>query len=757
MNLMTFSLYTVLVSSVIVGSILVYLYGLERQKHTGLWALGMLAYGATFLADALAHSVAPLSQMGIVVVSVLSGLLFVEGARHVRGDHGVSRGWLLAALVALIAAFALPGGLILEYIMPASAYLGAGFLYSMWLLFWLKGQTGSARLMAAVSLASLGLLAFLHPLMEHFFGADGLRGDYLWASVFIVSFGIGVLFMHVRESAARLAEQGTEVARQAALLDQVSDGILGLDMALNVTVWSSVCERMYGRSAEDTIGRPIAMVLPGEFVTAKPDVVFGRLASQGRVSWMMKHRNASGDEQFSEISGSQVTDDKGQVTGYVAVVRDVTERFKSQIEIHEGRERYRTLFESSPIPLWEEDFSAVKVYLDKLKATGVVDIARHFIENRSALLECIGLVRILDVNEATLKLYRADTKQVFREGLDPYVHEDSVSAFAEEFAALAAGATTFTSQVRSWTADGQELIVRFTLAVPPGYEETLELVLISDMDLTSYVGVQRELETYQDGLEELVERRTEQLREANTRMQEAIAAKDRLLANVSHEMRTPLNSIIGFTGVVAQGLAGDVTDEAKRQLTMANRSGKQLLALVNDLLDLSRLEHGSVQIEAAPVDIEALLHSTCEIIQPFAKDKGLLADCDVASLPMVRTDADRVRQVLLNLLSNAVKYTDEGSVMVSGHVADDAVLLCVTDTGRGIAAGDTEHVFEAFHQLAPTREAKHTGAGLGLAISREIAHLLGGELSVESRLGHGSVFTLSLPLDASGDSASHSG
>lgn len=747
MDLMTFSLYTVLISSVIVGSILVYLYGLERQKHTGLWALGMLVYGMTFLADALAHSVARAMRPSIVVFSVLAGLLFVEGARHLWGQRGVSRGWLIAAAVALVAMFALPGESFTEFVVPASAYLGAGFFYSTWVLFRLQERTGSAHLMVGASFASLGLLAFLHPLVEHFFGVGGLRGDYLWASVFVVSSGIGVLLMHVRETAARLAEQGTEVARQAALLDQVSDGILGLDTELNITVWSSVCERIYGQSAHDVVGKPIAMVLPGEFVTAKPDVVFARLASQGRVSWMMKHLNASGDELFSEISGSRVTDDKEQVTGYVAVVRDVTERFKSQIEIHEGRERYRTLFESSPIPLWEEDFSAVKVYLDELRATGVTDIAQHLLENRDALLECIGLVRILDVNEATLKLYRADSKQVFREGLDPYVHEDSVSAFAEEFAALAAGATTFTSQVRSWTTDGQELIVRFTLAVPPGYEDTLELVLISDMDLTSYVGVQRELETYQDGLEELVERRTEQLREANTRMQEAIAAKDRLLANVSHEMRTPLNSIIGFTGVVAQGLAGDVTEEAKRQLTMANRSGKQLLALVNDLLDLSRLEHGSVQIEAAPVDIEALLHSTCEIIQPFARDKGLLAGCDIANLPLVHTDADRVRQVLLNLLSNAVKYTDEGSVTVGGRVSSDAVLLSVADTGRGIDEQDTEHVFEAFHQLAPTREAKHTGAGLGLAISREIAHLLGGELSVESRLGHGSVFTLSLPLD----------
>jgi len=748
-ELQTFSLYTVLVSAVIVGIILAYLYVLQRDSHTGIWALGMLAYAGTFASDLLIHESlrVPGGEIGVVLTSVLAGILFVEGARILRGRTGSSLIWRIAAVISVIATLVLPVEPSWVRIAPSAIYLGAGLLYAGYLILRAEERAGKAHYMVGTSFLALGALAWIHPILESSPGPEGLRGDYLWTSVFGISLGIGVLFMHVREFAARLAEQGTEVARQAALLDQVSDGILRLDLALNVTFWSSACERMYGLAPEEVIGRSVVAVLPGEFVTVRPDVVFRRFAEEGRASWTMKYQVADGESVYFEISGSRVLDGADQPVGYVAVVRDVTERFRFQLEIDEGRERYRTLFESSPIPLWEEDLSSVKEYLDGLKASGVVDIAAYLRENRDALLECVTRVRVIDVNDATVRLYRADSKDTFRAGLEPYVHEDSIPAFAEEFAALAAGATNYTSEVRSKTIDGRDLVVRFTLAVPPGYEESLELVLVSDMDLTSYVGVQRELERYQDDLEELVERRTAQLRIVNDKMQEAIGAKDRLLANVSHEMRTPLNSIIGFTGVVAQGLAGEVTDEAKHQLTMANRSGKQLLALVNDLLDLNRLGNGTLELERAPVDIVNLLESTCSIVEPFAEEKGLVLTCDAHAMPEIVTDGDRVRQVLLNLISNAIKYTHSGSVDVQASADHQGVHLSVSDTGIGIKKADLEHVFDAFHQLAPTREAKHSGAGLGLAISREITQLLGGTLSAESKVGHGSVFTLTLPFD----------
>lgn len=748
-ELLILSLYTALVSSVIVGTIFAYLYALEGDPHTGMWTLGMFALGGAFLTDVLAYTQIAVSRsgMGAVVTSTLAAVFFTEGALRLRGMQSRLRALGVLGMAAVAATLFLPTSPLWLRLLPSGALLTTGLGVSAWLVFHTTERAGNARYMVASSLAALAGMAAIHPLSEWVYAREVLHVDYLWAGVFVVSLGVGVLFMHVREYSARLTEQGSEVALQAAVLNQVGDGILGLDLELKVTVWSAVCERMYGISAGEVLGRHVAEVLPGEFMTARPDVVFRRLLERGSVAWTMRYRDADGCDIYHEVSGSSMTDEAGTITGFVAAIRDVTERFKFQIEIDEGRQRYRTLFESSPIPLWEEDFSAVKVYLDELKASGVEDIERHLIENPLDYEECMRRIRIIDVNDATVQMYRADSKEQFLASVDLIAHPDFIPVFAAEFAALAAGATRHAGEIRSWTLDGEELTIAFIAAVPPGYEDTLGRVLVSDMNLTEYRKAQRELQRLRTGLESDVERKTKQLSEANAQLWEAMVAKDRLLANVSHEMRTPLNSIIGFTGVVAQGLTGEVSEEAKRQLNMANRSGKQLLALVNDLLDLHRFENGQVQLDSALVDVEELVHSTCEIVRPFARDKGLLVTCEVTRLPEVRTDEDRVRQVLLNLLSNAVKYTDEGSVKLSARAHKGELKLSVADTGKGIAQDDLERVFEAFHQLAPTREAKHTGAGLGLAISREIAELLGGTLTVTSAPGEGSVFTLALPLE----------
>lgn len=243
---------------------------------------------------------------------------------------------------------------------------------------------------------------------------------------------------------------------------------------------------------------------------------------------------------------------------------------------------------------------------------------------------------------------------------------------------------------------------------------------------------------------------TEQLAAANEDLAAASEAKSLFLRSMSHEFRTPLNSIIGFSGLMGKGLAGDLNDEQRYQVSLIEQSGRHLLALINDVLDLSRIEAGRVELAVVETDLNGLVASLVDSLRPDAERKGIALTFHAAEhLPAAsayRSDARRVGQIVLNLLGNAVKFTREGSVtaQVFQH-APGTIGISVIDTGPGIPAEDLERVFEEFTQSAYVPGGDEHGTGLGLAISRHLARLLGGSLTVTSRVGHGSTFTLLLP------------
>jgi PAS domain S-box-containing protein len=237
------------------------------------------------------------------------------------------------------------------------------------------------------------------------------------------------------------------------------------------------------------------------------------------------------------------------------------------------------------------------------------------------------------------------------------------------------------------------------------------------------------------------------LRAANDDLARATRAKSQFLANMSHELRTPLNSIIGFTGVMLQGLAGPLSEEQERQLGMVRRSGEHLLALINDVLDLSKIEAGGMQVRATDIAVGDLVDAAMASVQPLAAAGGLDMSMEVADRSLVmNTDAQKVTQILVNLLGNAVKFTREGGVTLRVESPERRmVAFTVSDTGVGISEDDLRAVFDEFVQAEST-EGKPEGTGLGLAISRKLAQMLGGTLSGVSTAGKGSSFTLSLPV-----------
>ncbi len=238
----------------------------------------------------------------------------------------------------------------------------------------------------------------------------------------------------------------------------------------------------------------------------------------------------------------------------------------------------------------------------------------------------------------------------------------------------------------------------------------------------------------------------QQLRVAHEQAQQADRLKSAFLATMSHELRTPLNSIIGFTGIILQELAGPLNTEQSKQLTMVQTSARHLLALINDVLDLSKIEAGKLQIESVPFDFDASVAKVINMVTPLAKQKGLAIGVEGnQAVGMVDGDARRVEQVLLNLANNAVKFTTRGEVVLHIEADTQQVVAHIRDTGPGIKKDDMATLFRAFRQIDDGLTRNHDGTGLGLVICRRLADLMGGRIDTDSTWGKGSTFSFTLP------------
>ncbi|MCX8109072.1 MAG: ATP-binding protein [Verrucomicrobiae bacterium] len=273
-------------------------------------------------------------------------------------------------------------------------------------------------------------------------------------------------------------------------------------------------------------------------------------------------------------------------------------------------------------------------------------------------------------------------------------------------------------------------------------------------------------------LERRVAERTAELERAKQHAVEADRLKSVFLATMSHELRTPLNSIIGFTGILLQGLAGPLTDEQAKQLRFVQHAGRHLLALINDILDVSKIEAGQIEVHCAPFDLPTSVRTVLESLMPQITSRGLNVSTAIQGVGVVVSDRRRFEQILFNLLSNAIKFTDHGQIKIvvrpttitqpaggCGNGPESiaartasalagscpAVEVSVADTGVGISADDLPKLFQPFCQLYPASRKRPEGTGLGLAICKRLVEKLGGTITVESEPGKGSKFTVVIP------------
>jgi PAS domain S-box-containing protein len=266
-------------------------------------------------------------------------------------------------------------------------------------------------------------------------------------------------------------------------------------------------------------------------------------------------------------------------------------------------------------------------------------------------------------------------------------------------------------------------------------------------DISKRIARETALRELNETLEKKVVDRTRELEAAMVRAQAADKLKSAFLATMSHELRTPLNSIIGFTGIVLQELAGPLNDEQKRQLGMVRGSARHLLDLINDVLDLSKIEAGELLIRPEKFSARDAILKVGASLQPLADQKQLNLSISVADdVGDIIADRRRAEQIILNLLSNAIKFTDSGEVSLSAAIHADELSISIKDTGIGIREEDLQNLFRPFHQIDTGLSREHEGTGLGLAICRRLVALMGGRIDVSSQWQQGSEFTLVLPL-----------
>jgi signal transduction histidine kinase len=238
------------------------------------------------------------------------------------------------------------------------------------------------------------------------------------------------------------------------------------------------------------------------------------------------------------------------------------------------------------------------------------------------------------------------------------------------------------------------------------------------------------------------------LEEKSREVEAASQHKSEFLANMSHELRTPLNAIIGFSEVLGEQMFGELNPKQLEYVGDILSSGRHLLSLINDILDLSKVEAGRLELDLASFDLPTGLENALTLVRERASRHGLTVKLEVDErLGTLVGDERKIRQVVLNLLSNAVKFTPEGGrIEVRAAQADGAVEISVSDTGIGIAPGDQEAIFEEFRQVGSDYARKREGTGLGLTLARKFVELHGGRIWVKSAIGQGSTFTFTLPL-----------
>ncbi len=372
---------------------------------------------------------------------------------------------------------------------------------------------------------------------------------------------------------------------------------------------------------------------------------------------------------------------------------------------------------------------------------------RNLVERANDSITIIQDGFIKYANPSAVKLSGLDEDELIGSDFLANVHPDEKAKLQDLYTRRMAGDLMESIYETVLLAkDGSKIYAEINASPTTFLDRPADQIIIRD--ITERRRAQEALKKAYDQLEIKVAERTKELAVAKEKAEESDRLKSAFLASMSHELRTPLNSIIGFTGIILQELVGPLNEEQEKQLNMVQDSAHHLLSLINDVLDLSKIEAGQLNVASEKFEINEIINRVVKTVSPMASKKGLTVETEIPpELRAIKSDKRRVEQVLLNLVNNSIKFTEAGSVTITCKADDKWVVLSVTDTGIGIAEEDRGKLFKAFQQIETGLSRRFEGTGLGLSICKKLVGLMAGDIDVQSEgPGKGSTFSFRLPV-----------
>jgi len=489
-----------------------------------------------------------------------------------------------------------------------------------------------------------------------------------------------------------------------------------------ITFLNEFGQQFFGYPAAEIIGRQVVGTIVAENESESRDV--WPLIEEAGANSQKFERNLSenirrnGERVWIDWTNKVVVDAQGKIKEILSIGSDITERKLAEEQIRMLNDTLRRHAESLEQRVAERTAELAAINdeqrtIFESASTGIVLLRNRVIMRCNRKLEEISGYEPGELIGKSTRIWYRDE--------EAYVHGGKTV-----YAQLAQG-ETFRREQQMARKDGSLFWVRLSLRA-----------FDKDAPLKGAVGI---IEDITDEYEA-----AENLRKAMEAAQAADRIKSAFLATMSHELRTPLNSIIGFTGIMLQGLTGPLNPEQHKQMAMVQNSSRHLLALINDVLDISKIEAGQLDLAQATFALRPSIEKMVKLIAPLAEQKGLKLQLDIAEdIGTIATDQRRLEQVILNLLSNAVKFTEQGQVQVVCRAEKNHYLLSFTDTGIGMQPTEIPNLFQPFHQIDSGLARKREGTGLGLSICKKIVDMMGGSIEVDSQWGQGSTFAVRFP------------
>jgi PAS domain S-box-containing protein len=562
---------------------------------------------------------------------------------------------------------------------------------------------------------------------------------------------------------------------QRTILDNVAYGIISTNPDGVVTSFNFAAERLLGYTANEVVGQQTPACWHDSEEIARNALQLSEelgtpIAAGFEVFAARPRRNLPEENEWTYIrkdgrripvslSVTALRDESSQVTGFVGLAYDLTERKQAEETVELNAQRVQALLQLNQMAVTTlkeiTDFTlqeAVLLTQSKIGYLAFLNEDESVLTmnswSKSAMAECA-------INEKPI-IYPVVSTGLWGEAVRqrrPVITND-YSAANPLKKGYPEGHVHIKRHMNVPVFDGDRIVIVAGVGnkdeeYNQGDVQQLTLLMEGMWRLLEHKRAEEELRRYKDHLEDVVQQRTADLALALDAAEAANRAKSVFLSSMSHELRTPMNAILGFSGMMRKDPL--LSQEQRDNLDIINRSGDHLLTLINDVLDMAKIEAGRVQLESAPIDLGVLLRDVTDMMHMRAQERGLELLIDQSSeFPRyIKGDEMRLCQVLINLIGNAVKFTEHGSITLRlGVESYDGVrhlLIKVEDTGIGIRPEDQLKIFKPFVQLG--KMATQTGSGLGLALTQQYVQLMGGTVSVESTFGKGSIFQVKLPLE----------